>query len=259
MNTKRARSCTLVQGVAAAVALGLLVLVAGCSAEATPSRVSISLDSTAGGVGPASGLQLLILLTVLSVAPALLVMVTSFTRIVIVLAFIRSAVGIPQLPPNQVLLGLGLFLTFFVMAPTWNAVQQQALEPYLAGRLSQEQALEAGVKPLRDFMFKQVREKDLALFIYLARLDPPRSPDEVPTYVLVPAFVISELRTAFQMGFTILIPFLVIDLVVSSALMSVGMMMLPPVMVSLPFKVLVFVLVDGWHLLIGSLVASFQT
>lgn len=241
----------------AGILLLVSALVAGCTVESSPSGFSISLDGTPGSPGAPVAVQVLVLLTVLSLAPALLVMVTSFTRIIIVLAFIRSAVGIPQLPPNQVLIGLALFLTFFVMAPTWNAVNKQAIEPYMAGQISQEQALEQGLGPLREFMLRQAREKDLALFVYLAGLERPRTPDDVPTYVLVPAFIISELKTAFQMGFIILIPFLVIDLVVSSVLMTVGMMMLPPVMISMPFKVLLFVLVDGWHLLVGSLVASF--
>jgi flagellar biosynthesis protein FliP len=185
-------------------------------------------------------------------------MLTSFTRTVIVLSLIRNAIGVPQLPPNQVLIGLSLFLTFFVMAPTWNQINATAIQPYMAGQLRQSEAFDLAVNPVRDFMLKQTREKDLALFINLAKVERPRVADDIPTYVIVPAFVISELKTAFQMGFLIFVPFLVIDIVVSSALMSMGMLMLPPVLISLPFKLLLFVMVDGWHLIARSLVQSFN-
>ena len=198
-----------------------------------------------------------VLLTVLTLAPALLVMVTSFTRIIIVLGFIRSALGVPMMPPNQVLIGLGLFLTLFVMMPTLETINREALQPYMNGEVTQQAALDSAVKPLREFMFKQTRDKDLSLFIQLAGKERPHQPDDVDTHVLVPAFVISELKTAFQMGFIIFIPFLVIDMVISSTLMSMGMMMLPPAMISLPFKILLFVMVDGWYLVVGSLVKSF--
>lgn len=206
----------------------------------------------------ATSLQILFLLTVLSLAPSILIMMTSFTRIIVVLSFLRSAMGIQQMPPNQVLIGLALFLTFFTMAPYWHQINQQALQPYLAGTLAQEAALDQGMQPIREFMLKQTRENDLALFVNLADTPRPNSPEEIPTYVLIPAFAISELKTAFQIGFLIYIPFLVIDMVVASTLMSMGMMMLPPVMISLPFKILLFILVDGWHLVIKSLVASFR-
>jgi flagellar biosynthetic protein FliP len=186
-------------------------------------------------------------------------MVTSFVRITIVLSFVRNAVGVPQLPPNQVLLGLALFLTFFVMAPTWQRINTEALQPYLNSQLPADQAFDKGSEPLREFMFKQVRERDLALFIQIGNLPRPNTQADVPTYALVPAFMISELKTAFQMGFMVLVPFLVIDLVVSSVLMSMGMMMLPPATISLPFKLLLFVLADGWHLIVRSLVESFAT
>jgi flagellar biosynthetic protein FliP len=184
-------------------------------------------------------------------------MVTAFTRIVIVLSFVRSALAVPQLPPNQVLIGMSLFLTFFVMAPTWNQINEQALQPYLNGELDQKTAYERGIEPVRGFLLRQTRERDLALFVDLAKLPRPKTPQDIPTYVLVPAFIISELKTAFQMGVIIFIPFLIIDMVVSSALMSMGMMMLPPSMISLPFKLLLFVMVDGWHLIVRSLVMSF--
>ncbi|KTE91983.1 flagellar biosynthesis protein flip [Desulfitobacterium hafniense] len=204
-----------------------------------------------------STLQILLLLTVLSIAPAILVLMTSFTRTIIVLSFVRNALGTQQLPPNQVLIGLSLFLTFFVMAPTWNEINTQALQPYMQNQITQAEALQQAEAPLRQFMFEQTREKDLTLFVGLARMEQPQTYGDIPTYVLIPAFVISELKTAFQMGFAIFIPFMVIDMLVASVLMSMGMMMLPPMMVSLPFKLLLFVLVDGWHLVVQSLVTSF--
>lgn len=205
-----------------------------------------------------TSLQILLLLTVLSIAPAILVLMTSFTRIIVVLSFVRNALGTQQLPPNQVLIGLALFLTFFVMAPTWNDLNTQALQPYLKNQITQTEALQKAEEPLRTFMFKQTREKDLQLFVELSKLERPKTYKDIPTYVLIPAFVISELKTAFQMGFAIFIPFMVIDMIVSSTLMSMGMMMLPPMMISLPFKLLLFVLVDGWHLVVQSLVTSFH-
>jgi flagellar biosynthetic protein FliP len=211
------------------------------------------------GTDNAAALQFFLLLTILSLVPAILMMVTSFVRIAIVLSFVRNAVGVPQLPPNQVLLGLALFLTLFVMAPTWQRINTDALQPYLTQQLAAEQAFDRGSEPLREFMFKQVRERDLALFIQIGNLPRPDTQADVPTYALVPAFMISELKTAFQMGFLVLVPFLVIDLVVSSVLMSMGMMMLPPATISLPFQLLLFVLADGWHLIIRSLIESFGT
>jgi len=202
-------------------------------------------------------LQLLLLLTLLSFVPAILVLMTSFTRIIIVLSFVRNALGTQQLPPNQVIIGLSLMLTFFVMAPTWKEVNANAIQPFLSQQINQEEALEKAEAPLRTFMFKQTREKDLQLFVGLSKIERPQTYRDIPTYVLVPAFVLSELKTAFQMGFAIFIPFMIIDMIVASALMSMGMMMLPPMMISLPFKILLFVLVDGWHLLIQSLVTSF--
>jgi flagellar biosynthetic protein FliP len=203
--------------------------------------------------------ELFLLLTVLSLAPAILVMMTSFTRIVVVLSFLRQALGTAQVPPNQVLIGLSLFLTFFIMAPVWQTMNRTAITPYLAKRISSDEALDKGLKPVREFMFRQVREKDLAMFERIAHMvKSPATRDEIPTYVLIPAFVVSELSTAFEMGFLIYLPFLILDVVVSSVLMSMGMMMLPPTVVSLPFKILLFVLVDGWNLIVGSLVQSFH-
>lgn len=246
-------------------------LLAGAALAAWPERVwaapaaPLPLPQITIGVGQAASrgdvaqsLQLLFLLTVLSLAPSLLILMTSFTRILIVLSFVRSALATQQMPPNQVLVGLALFLTFFVMYPTWQAVNDQALQPYLAGKLPADQALQAAMKPIRSFMLRQTREKDLALFVEMSKAPRPRTPDDVPTQAVIPAFVLSELKTAFQIGFMIFIPFLVIDMIVASTLMSMGMLMLPPVMISLPFKILLFVLVDGWYLVVKSLLLSFH-
>jgi flagellar biosynthetic protein FliP len=210
-----------------------------------------------GGDGQ-NAVQLLLLITAISLVPALLFTVTGFTRILIVLGFIRSGLGTPTAPPNQVLVGIALFLTIFVMAPTFTQVKKDAIDPLSAGKISQTQALERGEKPMREFMFKQTRTKDLALFVRLADMKQPKTRADIPTYVLIPSFIISELKTAFQIGFLIFLPFLIIDLIVSSTLMSMGMVMLPPVFISLPFKILLFVLVDGWELVTRSLVQSFH-
>lgn len=203
-------------------------------------------------------LQLLLLLTILSVAPAILVLMTSFTRVVVVLSFTRNALATNQMPPNQVVIGLALFITFFIMTPVFAEVNDVALQPYLAGELEQMEALEEAARPFKVFMAKHTRQKDLALFLNYADIPPPESIDDIPIQALVPAFAISELKTAFQIGFMIFIPFLVLDMIVASTLMSMGMMMLPPVMISLPFKVLLFVLVDGWYLIVRSLLISFH-
>lgn len=203
------------------------------------------------------GLQILVLLTVLTLAPAILIMGTAFTRIVIVLSLVRQAIGTPQLPPGQVIIGLSLILTFFVMSPTFNQMNEQALQPYLKGQMKQEEALGKAMSPLRTFMFKQTAPRDLELFMGMAKLKKPKNRGDVPTYVLLPAFTISELKTAFQLGFIIFLPFLIIDVVVSSVLVSMGMVFLPPATISLPFKLVLFVLVDGWHLISQSLVAGF--
>lgn len=220
-------------------------------------RLELGVDTARGPGDVALSLQILFLLTVLSLAPAILILLTSFTRIVIVLSFIRNALATNQMPPNQVLVGLALFLTFFTMAPTFSAVNQQALQPYLAGQMDEVQAIRAASGPLREFMLRFTREKDLDLFLRLSQTEAP-SPQDVPMSQLIPAFVISELKTAFQLGFLLYLPFIVIDMVVASTLMSMGMLMLPPVMISLPFKILLFVLVDGWHLITRSLLLSFR-
>jgi flagellar biosynthesis protein FliP len=185
-------------------------------------------------------------------------MTTAFTRIVIVLSLVRHAIGSPTLPPNQVIVGLSLILTFFVMAPTFTQINNNALQPYLASKMPQEQALTQAIDPLRAFMFKQVDEKDVALFVKLAKMEKPKTTKDVPTYVLLPAFIISELKTAFQLGFIIFLPFLVIDIVVSSILVSMGMLFLPPITISMPFKIVLFVLVDGWHLITEALILGFS-
>lgn len=239
----------------------ILLLTTGCAGDTAGIQLPVNLDGTKLNLDNpqvvSGGLQIMLLLTVLSLAPAVLVMITGFTRIIIVLSFIRNALAVPQLPPNQVIVGLSIFLTFFVMAPTWNQVNEQALQPYLKGEIDQQTAVEKTEVPIREFLFQQTRERDLALFVDLAHLTRPETKDDIPTYVLIPAFIISELKTAFQMGVLIFVPFLIIDMVVASALMSMGMMMLPPSVISLPFKLLLFVMVDGWHLIVRSLVMSF--
>lgn len=238
-----------------ALILIVTVLMSGCSAA---PGVSLTVD----GQSPepkqvTSGVQLLVLMTVLSLAPAILILATSFTRIVIVLSMLRSAIGTQAVPPNQVIIGLSLILTFFIMSPVYKQMDEVAIQPFLAEQIDQKTAMDRAEKPLREFMFGQVREKDIQLFLDLGHEAQPATLDDIPTLTLFPAFVISELRTAFTMGFVIYLPFLVIDLVVSSILLSMGMMMLPPSLVSLPFKLLLFVMVDGWYLIVRSLVLSF--
>jgi flagellar biosynthetic protein FliP len=221
-------------------------------------RISVEVGKATKPEDVSVTLQILFLMTILSLAPALLILTTAFTRIIVVLHFLKQALGTPQMPPAQVLVGLAMFLTFFVMSPVWNKVNTEALQPYLNNKMSLNDAYDKGVGPLRDFMFKQTREEDLALFVKMANLEKPKNISEVPTYVLIPAFAISELRIGFQIGLILFVPFLIIDMVVASILMSMGMMMLPPAMISLPFKILLFILVDGWHLVIGSLISSFR-
>jgi flagellar biosynthesis protein FliP len=241
-----------------------LLTVAIVSSAVFVAAAPVPLPSLNIGVGTATKpaevattIQIFLLLTVLSLAPSLLIMTTSFTRIVVVLSFLRTALGTQQAPSNQIILALSLFLTFFIMTPVWQQINQNAYQPFKAGTISQEQAFEKAVQPVRKFMLSQTREKDLALFVSLSKQARPKNADDIPTLTIVPAFMISELRTAFQIGFLIYIPFIVVDMVVASVLMSMGMMMLPPVMISLPFKILLFVLVDGWGLVISSLVKSF--
>lgn len=244
------------------VLLAVLVLtLAGCVIQSEGSGaqdLSFRLGQPAGDEDLATEIQLLFLLASLTLLPAMLIVTTSFIRITVVLSVLRSAIGLPQLPPGPVILTLSLFLTFFVMNPIWNEVNAQALQPYLTGEVTQQEAMTIGMQPLRRFMLNQVREQDLALFVRLGKLPRPRTVDDVPTYALIPAFVISELKTAFQMAFVIYVPFLVLDMVIASTLMSMGMMMLPPTVISLPFKLLLFVMVDGWHLVVRSLVLSFH-
>lgn len=244
--------------VTALLCLALLCLALPAAAEPlSVPTVSLGLGKASKPGDVATVIQIFFLITILSLAPALLIMTTSFTRIVVVLSFLRGAIGTQQAPSNQIVIGLALFITFFIMSPVWQQVNTQAFKPYKAGEITQEQAMDRAVAPVRKFMLSQVREKDLALFLSLSKMPRPRNADEIPTLTIIPAFMISELQTAFQIGFLIYIPFLVVDMVVASVLMSMGMMMLPPVMISLPFKILLFILVDGWALVIGSIVKSF--
>lgn len=242
---------------------GILLLLLICmpkSVLAAPliPNVNIGVGASSNPQDVAVSLQILALMTVLSIAPSILIMTTAFIRIVVVLSFLRNALSTQNMPPNQVVIALAMFLSFYIMAPYWSQANDNGLQPYLAGQITQEEALAQVVEPVREFMFKQTRESDLALFVNLSDAERPESPAEVSTFTLIPAYIISELKTAFQIGFMIYIPFIVIDMIVASTLMSMGMMMLPPVMISLPFKILLFVLVDGWHLLIRSLIVSFK-
>ena len=238
---------------------GLLFMGAPVLAEPLPLLPSLKIGVEQAGEPQRISvlLQVLFLLTVLSLAPAILVMMTSFTRLAVVFSMVRHALGTQQMPPNQILVGLALLLTFFLMSPVYNRINQEALQPFLAEEISQEDALQKALVPIREFMLKQTRKKDLSLFIKISKSDKPENMDQITTPVLVSSFVVSELKTAFQIGFLIYIPFLVIDMVVASVLLSMGMMMLPPFMISLPFKLMLFVLIDGWHLLVGSMVKSF--
>jgi flagellar biosynthetic protein FliP len=221
--------------------------------------INIDIGSSGTAEGASNTVSILLLITILSIAPAILVLMTSFTRIIIVLGFIRTSLGTQQMPPNQVLIGLALFLTFFIMSPTLGEMNQTALQPYIKGEISQTAALEQASVSIKKFMFQHTRQKDLKLFLDYSQAQPPSGVEDTPLTALVPAYAISELKTAFQMGFMIFIPFLVIDMVVSSTLMAMGMMMLPPVMISLPFKILLFILVDGWYLVVRSLLLSYNT
>lgn len=219
--------------------------------------VDVNIGSSQNPAEVSKSLQVLFLLTTLSLAPAILIMMTSFTRIIVVLGFTRNALAIQQMPPNQVLIGLALFLTFFIMAPTWDRINKEAFQPYVQGQINQDKALEMAAQPIREFMIKQTREKELSLFVDLANIEQPETYRDIPTRVLIPAFILSELKTAFQIGALIFLPFIVIDMIIASILMSMGMMMLPPMMISLPFKILLFVLVDDWYLIVRSLILSF--
>lgn len=227
------------------------------SAQMTLPSINLGFKSTNNPNEIVNTIKILMMLTVLTLAPAILILMTSFTRIIIVLSFLRQALGTQQMPPNQLLVGLALFLTLFIMSPFLTKVNNEALQPFMDGRIGQEEAATKALAPIRTFMFNQTRDQDLALFVRMSKMEKPKVRADVPTTVLIPAFVLSELKTAFQIGFIIYLPFLVVDMVVASVLMAMGMMMLPPVVISLPFKIMLFVLVDGWSLIVGSLVQSF--
>jgi flagellar biosynthetic protein FliP len=265
MTTNRRR------GLAALVLLACLLTAAAARAQApvpgvdgvdlTPASspaLTLTLQGAEGPKSMDSALKIVLLMTVISLAPAFLILLTSFTRIVIVLGFLRQAIGANQAPNNQIVIGLALFLTLVVMSPVFTRINNEAVQPFLNEEIGQREALSLAEAPLKEFMLGQVREKDIALFLELTRTDTPESPEDLPMLVVVPSFVLGELKTAFQMGFILFIPFLIIDMVVASVLMSMGMMMLPPVLISLPFKILLFVLVDGWFLVVKSLVQAFQ-
>lgn len=239
-----------------AICLLLLLLPFSVYAQGLPT-ITLGIGEATDPGEISTALQILIVLTILSVAPAILLMTTGFTRIVIVLSFVRQAMGTQQAPSNQIVIGLALFLTFFVMAPVFNQINEQALQPYLEKKINQEQALTLALQPMRQFMFAQVGEKDLQLLVDISKSPQPENQADISMLTLIPAFMLSELKRAFQMGFLLFVPFLMIDMIVASILMAMGMMMLPPIIISLPFKILLFVLVDGWSLVIGSLVQSF--
>ncbi|BAU27682.1 flagellar biosynthetic protein FliP [Aneurinibacillus soli] len=240
------------------VVLFLFVPETGHAASVPIPGIDIKLGTSKNPEDVSVALQILLLFTILSLAPSILIMMTCFTRIIIVLSFTRTALSTQQAPPTQVLVGLALFLTFFIMAPTFSQVNTQAVQPYLHKQITQEQALERAVDPFKNFMVKHTRGKDLNLFLDYTKTPKPKTVKDIPLTALVPAYAISELKTAMQMGFMIFIPFIVIDMVVASVLMAMGMMMLPPVMISLPFKILLFILVDGWYLVVKSLLLSYQ-
>lgn len=242
----------------AGILLLILCIPEGAFAAPLVPNVNIGLGTSDNPKDLALTLQIMAGLTILTIAPSILIMTTSFIRIVVVLSFLRNALSTQNVPSNQIVIALSLFITFYIMSPYWSQANDNGLQPYLAGTITQEEALTQVVNPLRDFMFKQTRESDLALFVNLSQAERPETQEQVSTFTLIPAYIISELKTAFQMGFMIYIPFIVIDMIVASTLMSMGMMMLPPVMISLPFKILLFVMVDGWHLLIHSLIVSFK-
>ncbi|KAF0142409.1 MAG: flagellar type III secretion system pore protein FliP [Ignavibacteriales bacterium] len=243
----------------------LLLLVFAIQTQAQQAQQTIPFPKINLDVGTAKDggdvsvtLQILLMMTILSLAPSIVIMTTSYLRIIIVFHFLKSALGTQQMPPSQLLAGVALFLTFFVMAPTWNKVNDEALKPLMDNKLTTQQAYDKGIEPIRQFMFKNVRDEDLELFIGLSQQARPATRNDVATYILIPAFVLSELRAGFIMGFFLFIPFIMVDMIVSSILMSMGMMMMPPMMISLPFKILLFILVDGWNLIVSSLVRSFH-
>lgn len=245
--------------------ISLLFLLTASSTFAQQSQTTIPFPKINMDIGAAKNgndvsvtLQILLLMTVLSLAPSIVIMTTAYLRIIIVFHFLKSALGTQQMPPSQLLAGVALFVTFFIMAPTWTKVNDMALKPLMDNKINIEDAYNKGIEPIRQFMFKQTRDEDLELFIGLSNAARPKTRNDVPTYILIPSFVLSELRAGFIMGFFLFIPFIMVDMIVSSILMSMGMMMMPPMMISLPFKILLFILVDGWNLIIGSLVRSFS-
>jgi len=221
-------------------------------------KITFNINEAAGPKDVALSLQILFLLSILTLAPSIIIMTTAFTRVVIVLDFVKRALSLQQMPPQQVIVGLSLFLTFFIMAPTLTEMNDKALQPYFNGQISNQQFYDRGIEPLREFMFRQTREKDIALFVKLSKIEKPKSKKDIPTYCLIPAFMISELKIAFEIGIFLFLPFIVIDMIIASALMAMGMIMLPPVMISLPFKLILFILIDGWNLLVYELVRSFR-
>ena len=239
------------------VLAGLFMTILPSCAAMTFPNINIGLQNANTPQDFSNGLQILIWLTILTLAPSILIMTTCFIRLVVVLALTRQALGAGTLPPNQVITSLALILTFFIMAPTFNEINEKALQPYMNNQITQQAALDRGIEPIRKFMLKQTHQKELALFIRMAKIEKPQKAELVPTYILLPAFILSELKTAFTIGFVVFLPFLVIDIVVSSVLVSMGMMFLPPSMVALPFKLIMFVMVDGWYLIVKSLVESF--
>ncbi|GJQ23655.1 MAG: flagellar biosynthetic protein FliP [Candidatus Brocadia sapporoensis] len=241
----------------------VVIVIFGCTdttqaanESSVPLKLTMSIDNIGKQKEIASTLKIVLFLTVLSLLPGLLLTMTSFTRIIIVLSFVRKALSFQTLPPNQILIGISLFLTVFVMAPVWKQVNSEAVQPYLKEEITQDEALKRGLAPFQTFMLKQTREKDIALFMKIAKMEKPKSAKDVPIHIMIPAFITSELKTAFQMGFLLFLPFLVIDMVVACVLTAMGMVMLPPAMISMPFKLILFVLVDGWQLIIQSLISS---
>ena len=236
-----------------------VVLMMNC-AEAAPiiPSVNVEVGTADNPEQVASTLQVIAVLTLATIAPSILLMTTSFVRIVVIIGFLRNALATQNVPSNQIIVSLAMFMTFYIMAPYWSQANDNGLQPYLAGQISQEEAITNVLEPMREFMFRQTRESDLALFVNLSDAERPNSQEDVSTFTLIPAFMISELKTAFQIGFMLYVPFIVIDMIVATTLMSMGMMMLPPVMISLPFKILLFVMIDGWHLLIHSIIVSFR-
>jgi len=241
----------------APVFLGLLAVAGPLFAQTIP-KISISLGGTDKPADVAVTLQIVFLITILALAPSILIMMTSFVRIIIVMSFLRRAIGTQTMPPDQILVGLSLFLTLFIMMPVFKQINDNALQPYMAQEIDWKKALNKASEPVRNFMLRQVNEKDVALFVRLAKIAPPKNVDDLPFHVVLSAFITSELKTAFIIGFILYIPFLVIDMIVASVLMSMGMMMLPPILISMPFKIILFVLVDGWNLIVKQLVVSFQ-